>query len=604
MFISKPFNSNSNISVSQLKDVKAYSNECSTFKKNTDPRYQKVIQHVQTMNSVVVHDISISGEGTRGVYSILTELTFLRLCMENDLYHPHLYRWSVGVSIGSVIIAFILHARYLYECHSKKIALDYLQAIEDFLDFDNVRKIFYNLGKDKTLGDFAPVLFFKNLFSNGALCSREALVELIQANHKNFNFDNSKKYFESEDYYDWLDSNENLNNIFIVCYAQKKSRMVAFTGNEKRFENPTTFIKYEKLSYTNFINAVLCSSAILLLYPQPNINSSDGLAIDGARIAEITQIVHSHILTNVSFILPDNLLFTPVLLFFNITPQNNDNFLIIINKRNIQYSYENLLTFKQYKNPLINTFSSLLSVDERLRFNANTNVPLTALFLSQPLIKEFSINNVNKIFLSSLNNIQNTLQKNINLIRNSIINYRRIPTNLITENEFNLENDIYGVRKEFKTYENFSKNYAKYKKVTSNLVTSNHLYGYSQGSVIELLDKDYKKQVDENGNNILLTINILYTDVFIRTAFQGNENFNLDLLLNKDTKFLNSLLGMGFLSGNSTFDMHVKQSLYTVNKQNVKSAVLQEVAKEIEPIVIESVNSFLGSAYTNRNIPF
>ena len=604
MFRSKPFNSNKNISVSQLKDVKAYSNECSTFKKNTDPRYQKVIQHVQTMNSVVVHDISISGEGTRGVYSILTELTFLRLCMENDLYHPHLYRWSVGVSIGSVIIAFILHARYLYECHSKKIALDYLQAIEDFLDFDNVRKIFYNLGKDKTLGDFAPVLFFKNLFSNGALCSREALVELIQANHKNFNFDNSKKYFESEDYYDWLDSNENLNNIFIVCYAQKKSRMVAFTGNEKRFENPTTFIKYEKLSYTNFINAVLCSSAILLLYPQPNINSSDGLAIDGARIAEITQIVHSHILTNVSFILPDNLLFTPVLLFFNITPQNNDNFLIIINKRNIQYSYENLLTFKQYKNPLINTFSSLLSVDKRLRFNANTNVPLTALFLSQPLIKEFSINNVNKIFLSSLNNIQNTLQKNINLIRNSIINYRRIPTNLITENEFNLENDIYGVRKEFKTYENFSKNYAKYKKVTSNLVTSNHLYGYSQGSVIELLDKDYKKQVDENGNNILLTINILYTDVFIRTAFQGNENFNLDLLLNKDTKFLNSLLGMGFLSGNSTFDMHVKQSLYTVNKQNVKSAVLQEVAKEIEPIVIESVNSFLGSAYTNRNIPF
>ncbi len=604
MFRSKSFNSNKNISVSQLKDVKAYSNECSTFKKNTDPRYQKVIQHVQTMNSVVVHDISISGEGNYGLYSILTELTFLRLCMENDLYHPHLYRWSVGVSIGSVIIVLILNARYLYECHSKKIAVDYLQAVEDFLDFDNVRKIFYNLGKDKTLGDFAPVLFFKNLFSNGALCSREALVELIQANHKNFNFDNSKKYFESEDYCNWLDSNENLNNVFIVCYAEKKTRMVVFTGNEKRFENPTTFIKYEKLSYTNIINSVLCSSAVLLLYPQPKINNGDGLAIDGARIAEISQIVHSHILTNVSFILPDNLLFTPILLFFNITPRNNDNFLIIINKRNIQYSYEDLLTFKQYKNPLINAISSQLSVNERLIFNANTNVPLTALFLSQPLIKEFSINNVNKIFLSSLNNIQNTLQKNINLIRNSIINYRRIPTNLITEKEFNLKGDIFGVKKEFKTYENFSRIYANYKKVTSNLITSNYLYGYSQGSVIELLDKDYKKQVDENGNNILLTINILYTDVFIRTPYQSNENFDLDLLLNKDTKFLNSLLGMGFLSGNSTFDMHVKQSLYTVNKQNVKSAVLQEVAKEIEPIVIESVNSFLGSAYTDRNIPF
>lgn len=604
MFRSKSFNSNKNISVSQLKDVKAYSKECSTFKKNTDPRYQNVIQHVQTMNSVVVHDISISGEGIYGVYSILTELTFLRLCMENDSYHPHLYRWSVGVSVGSVIITLILNARYLYECHSKKIALDYLQAVEDFLDFDNVRKTFYNLGKDKTLGDFAPALLFKNLFSHGALCSREALVELIQANHKNFKFDNSKKYFESQDYYTWLDSNENLNNVFIVCYAQKKTRMVVFTGNEKRFENPTTFIKYEKLSYTNIINAVLCSSAILLLYPQPKINNGDGLAIDGARIAEISQIVHSHILTNVSFILPDNLLFTPLLLFFNITPQNNDNFLIIINKRNIQYTYEDLLTFKQYKNPLINAISSQLAVNARLRFNANTNVPLTALFLSQPFIKEFSINNVNKIFLSSLNNITNILTKNINLIRNSIINYRRIPTNLITEKEFNLENDIYGVRKEFKTYEKYSKNFDKYKNVTSNLITSNYLYGYSQGSVIELLDKDYKEQVDENGNNILLTINILYTDVFVRTPYQSNENFNLDLLLNKDTKFLNSLLGMGFFSGNSIFDMHVKQSLYTVNKQNVKSVVLQEVANEIEPVIIESTNSFLGSAYINRNTPF
>jgi hypothetical protein len=61
---------------------------------------------------------------------------------------------------------------------------------------------------------------------------------------------------------------------------------------------------------------------------------------------------------------------------------------------------------------------------------------------------------------------------------------------------------------------------------------------------------------------------------------------------------------MGFLSGNSIFDMHAKQSLYTVNKQNVKSAVLQEVANEIEPVIIESTNSFLGSAYIDRNTPF
>lgn len=597
MFKNKSFKVNKNINVSSLK-------ECSTFKKNADLRYQNVIRHVQNMNSVVIHDISISGEGVNGVYSILTELTFLRLCIENDLYHPHLYRWSVGVSIGSVIIAFILNTRYLYECHSKKIALDYLQAVEDFLDFDNVRKIFLNLGENKTLGDFAPVLLFKNLFYRGALCSREALVELIQANHRNFNFDNKKNYFVSQDYIDWLDSNENLNNVFIVSYAQRKTRMVVFTGNEKRFANPTTFILYEKLTYTNIINAVLCSSAILLLYPQPKINDSNGLAIDGARVAEISQIVHSHILTNVSFILPDNLLFTPVLLFFNITPQNNNDFLIIVNKRNIQYTYEDLLTFKQYKSPLINSISSQLDVGQRRQYNARTNVPLTALFLSQPFIKEFSINNVNKVFLSSLNNINNTFQKHINLIRNSIINHRRIPTFLLTEKEFNLENDIYGVRKEFKTYEKYSKNFDKYKNVTSNLITSNYLYGYSEYSIINLLDKNYKEQVNENGTTIQLAINICYTDSFIRTPYQSNENLPLNLLFNKDTKIINSLIGLGFLSGNSIFDVHVKQSLYTVDKKNIKSEVLQEVANDIGPIVTDSTNSFLGPRYANINNPF
>ena len=111
--------------------------ECKSFEQNTQPRYKKVIEHVQNMNSVVIHDIAISGEGVYGIYSMLTEITFLRLCIENDLYHPHLYRWSVGVSVGSVIITLILNTRYLYECHSKEIALEYLGAVEKFIEFDN-----------------------------------------------------------------------------------------------------------------------------------------------------------------------------------------------------------------------------------------------------------------------------------------------------------------------------------------------------------------------------------------------------------------------------------------------------------------------------------
>ena len=53
--------------------------ECSSFKKNTDQRYKKVIDHVRNMNSIVIHDVSISGEGIYGIYSIYSELIFLRL---------------------------------------------------------------------------------------------------------------------------------------------------------------------------------------------------------------------------------------------------------------------------------------------------------------------------------------------------------------------------------------------------------------------------------------------------------------------------------------------------------------------------------------------
>lgn len=577
--------------------------ECTTFKQNEDARYSKIIKQVQDMNSVVIRDISISGEGVRGVYSIICEVTFLRLCMENDLYHPHIYRWSVGVSSGSIALVIILNARYLYECHSKEIALEYLKAVEDFLDFNNVRTLFFNLGEDKTLGDFAPRLLFKNIFFNGSICSREALVQLLQGNHKKLKFDNKQNYFLQQNYFNWLESGSNLDNLFVVCYAQSKTRMVVFTGDDKRFANPSFYIRYTKLSSKNLIHAVLCSSSIALLYPQEKINTTQGIAIDGASV-ERTQALHMQVLINVSFNLPDNLLFTPLLLFFKITPKTNNDFLISVNKINIQEGYEDLLEFRKFSIPFVTAISSRLSLDARAQYNAETSVPFTALYATQPYMEEFSINDFNKNFLQTLEEKKNTIQKNISLLKNSFKKNSYIPTILISEEQFNSEVDVFCVKKQFLTYGNYLNVYNKYKEISSNIITSCYLYGYSVGSNILLLNEKYQEQLYENGEKIVLTLNICYTDVFVRNTYQTSENTSLNLLLNRDTKVIDSLIGMGFFSGNSIFDLHLKQSLYTVNKEKVKSSSLRPFANDIEPLVSDSTLKFLGPGYADFNQPF
>ena len=574
------------------KKIKTLKENITSFEQNTQPRYQKVIQHVRNMNSVVIHDVAISGESVFGIYSILTELTFLRLCIENDLYHPHLYRWCVGVSVGSVVIVIMLNTRYLYECHSKEIALDYLKAVERFMNFKKIRKIFFSLGENKTLGDFAPMLLLKNLFYDGALCSRQALIELLQGNHVNFKFDNKKQYFTSKEYYNWLKSNRNLDNVFIVCYAQSQTKMVVFTGNDKRFLDGTNFIDYEKLTYNNLIHAVICSSSITLLYPQPLIKRDR--AIDGAAAAEVNQFLHLQILINATYYSPFNVTITPLFLFFGIEPENNNNFLIIINKRTVQYRYEDLLKFKQYSNPLVNSISTLFSMSARRSYNAKTNVPLTALYLCQPYAKEFSTNNISYNILDALQIKNNILKKKLPLIQTTHKKERYIPSFLLTEEQFHSENDVFCVRNYFKTYKEYKNYYYKYNSITSNLIVSSSVYGFSQDVKETLLDSTFNDQLDEDGNSIEITFNFILFDQFVRTSFRENEQFELNLLFKRDTGFTETLKGMGFFLGNTLFDIHIKQSLYTMVKSDVKSDALMPFVNEIAPVFHDAVSEFLG----------
>ena len=100
--------------------------------------------------------------------------------------------------------------------------------------------------------------------------------------------------------------------------------------------------------------------------------------------------------------------------------------------------------------------------------------------------------------------------------------------------------------------------------------------------------------MDENGKPIPITINICNFDQFVRTSYQDDQNFMLNTLIKKDTGFLNNLTNVGFFSGSTTFDIHVRQSMYTENKTNVTCECLKPFVNEIQGVVEYAIKNFLG----------
>jgi hypothetical protein len=68
----------------------------------------------------------------------------------------------------------------------------------------------------------------------------------------------------------------------------------------------------------------------------------------------------------------------------------------------------------------------------------------------------------------------------------------------------------------------------------------------------------------------------------------------LDYLFKKDTKFTDSLIGTGSISGSSIFDIHLRQSLYSESIKYVTCECLKPFISEIGPVVKKAVNNFLG----------
>jgi len=544
------------------------------FKERNDPRYKDIQDTVRKNKSLVVNSFSIAGESVSGMFSAFALLTFLRLNIVNKTYHPHLFHYCVGVSVGTIITGMLLNTCFLYEEIGTDVALEYIDAIFEAFNFDFLRNIFLDFGNGKPfcIYKFNPFTLIKNLYNDGSVCVRDALEYFLEGDNIP-NFNNKRNYFKTKGYYGWLDKGR-LNNVFFICYSAQETTMVSFTGNTKRYVSSMPFVKYEKLSSANFIHAIICSSSIPLIYPVESIDGTH-FSTDGAS-AELNQSFYLQSLINSSYYSSANKMYTPELLFFGID-KSFEEFTIIHNKMNIQHNYENLDIYNQNAVPLIQSFQNLYNWYPRAEYNAGNNVPLMALFLQQPYIPEFSTMNMNDITLTSYDNKLQCIMENIDIV-DELFYKQRVPLYLLNKSEF--KQNKYYYNNYFKSYKQYEKAYYKYNGITSNIILSSYLFLLNPVETIQLLDEQY----DETGD--ALDLHVCYVDMNCRDMYITNNmliGFVTNDLTGETKTSLRRITHLGIVIGNILYDIVTRQANTSVSDgtllaidENAREAFLGE----------------------------
>jgi hypothetical protein len=548
--------------------------------------YSKIKKIVKKCNSVTINSMTIAGEGVYGTYSIITILTFLHKHITDDTYHPYLFKYYIGVSIGAILIDLILKTRFLYEIHGKKKALEYLDAIFEFLVFSNIRNAFYDPGNSEPLSLLSIPTILKNITLNGSLFQRTALENLLLGNYKDLQFNNSENYFMTNEFYYWLQPN--LENVFYICYTAQQTKMIIFTGNINRFKEELMTVSYELLTVDNYLHAIICSSSIPVIYPVKKINGRD-FCTDGAS-AQINQSWILQMLINCVYYFNSYEIYKPILDFFEILPDKNDEFLISHNKLNIQYEYENLKEFQQSDIPIIQSLQILFEFFPRALLNVRQNIPLMSLFLNQPFIPGFSNGNMNDTVLEGYERKKKNILENIEKLENIENMHTETPLHLLYKSKYK---KIYPK----KSYSKYLENYKKNRVFTANQLISTYLYCQNDTEKILLTDTCNKPLLDSNGKKVELNLNVCYFDMNIRTMYVMPFFFLIDLFINKSNpgnKQFTELKKLGVISGNMLYDITVMQQYTTHNTKLITDENTKTIIQDINKIIAKASERFLG----------
>ena len=346
--------------------------------------YSTIKTNTKKQNAVNIQSINIAGEAIHGIYAVVTSLTFLYKHIVNDTYHPYIFHYYTGSSVGTIAIDIILKSRFLREVYGKKKSLEFIDAMFEFLKFNNIKDFYFD-SKDCLTPTYL-IQSMMNLFTIGAFCKKDSVLQFVNEGiHKDLKFDKSINYFVTTEYYNWLSIA--LKNVFHICYNSSDSTMIVMTGSNVKFKN-TKFVIFENLNCDNYIDSILSSTSIPVVYQAGHINNIK-YTTDGS-IASTNDVFIMHMLINNINHFKNYETYKPLLNFFDILPENNDNFVIVHNCISIQYVYEDIEKYSYTNIPIIESIERLLNVIPReLNSSMNSLQQISATFF-QPFVPEYS----------------------------------------------------------------------------------------------------------------------------------------------------------------------------------------------------------------------
>lgn len=494
--------------------------------------YGNIKKKIQESGNVCIYDITIAGEGINGIFAAGYFISQLRLHITNDTFHPYLFRYLCGSSIGAIIINFILKIWYLYETNeNNEIALEYIDICYKFFDFETTRQIMLTVDTDVLSLNNAYKLF-SNLLINGGIFTRDGIIRLLRCETQLLS--KFKPYFATNEFDEWL--RIHLNNVFITVQSSETSIGQIFTGNPRLFKTASKLINFRKLTPDLLEHIILCSSGIMGVYEPLQMDGNE-YSNDGSSYVSnpmnIPQILH-----NFSYYNNVQNVFAPVLDFFGI---QSSEFIIHNDVINIQQFFETVPTFPSSPFKFIQTLSTLMLLNQRCQDAARHNYELSSIAYTQPIIMDFSTADANEIKGVSYTYNQSILLQTEN--QATVLNLKLtdiIVHETLTRDEFET-NRCYQIND---TYENYCACKEKYAAVVSKNPLSSYIYD---------------SRVFSYGN---IKCYLIDTNTFVRNLYPSDNTANaIKLIFNHAIDIENWLLrkNAGLIQSNVIYNIYLKR---------------------------------------------
>jgi hypothetical protein len=495
--------------------------------------YKKIREKIKQSGNVCIYDMTIAGEGVGGIFAAGFILSYIRLHIINNTFHPYLLRYLCGSSIGAIVIQFILKIWYLYETNEdKELSLEFIDICYQCFDFITVRQIMVTIDENNTLSLNNAYKLITNMLINGGALTRDGIIKLLRCDTpRMLKF---KPYFATNEFDEWL--RIHLNNVFITVQSSETSVGQIFTGKPRLFKTPSKLIKFRELTPGLFEHVILCSSGILGVYEPLKIDGNE-YSCDGSTFVgnpmNVPQILH-----NLSYYNNIDEFFMPVLDYFEITSQE---FIIHTDVMNIQTYFETVPTFPSSSSKFVQTLIELWMQTPRQKDAACHNYELSSVTYTQPIIMDFSTVDANEVKGDVFTYNQSILLQPEN--QATVLNLKTsdiIVHETLTRDEFET-NRCYQIND---TYENYCDCHKKYAAVVSKNPLSSYIYDSREFS--------YKN----------VKCNIIDTNTFIRNLYSfDNTTETIKIVLNYTRDIENWTLckNAGHIQANVMYNIYLKR---------------------------------------------